>query len=40
MLAGYLKGRITAYRRGEGHAPPMLHNLMAAQAEDPDALAR
>ena len=38
VLAGYLQGRISAYRRGEGTPPPMLHNLMTAQAEDPALL--
>lgn len=38
VLAGYLQNRLNAYRRGEGTPPPMLRNLLAAQAGDPALL--
>lgn len=38
VLASYLQGRLDAYRRGEGTPPPMLRNLLAAQAGDPALL--
>ncbi len=38
VLSRYLHGRLQSYRRGEGTPPPMLRNLLAAQAEDPTLL--
>ncbi len=38
VLASYLQSRLTGYRRGEGTPPPMLQNLLSAQAEEPSLL--
>ncbi len=38
VLSSYLHARLHGYRRGEGTPPPMLRNLLAAQAEDPALL--
>lgn len=38
VLAGYLQSRLQGYRRGQGTPPPMLGNLLSAQADDPTRL--
>lgn len=38
VLSSYLHARLQGYRDGHGSPPPMLRNLLAAQADDPDLL--